>query len=328
MKIFLRILAGIGILIVGIILFIQFTWHKKYDAPYPNIHASKDSAIIARGKYLAYGPMHCATCHVPPDHLSEIEAGKELPLSGGWELDIPPGTFRSRNLTPDMETGIGKLTDEEIARTLRYGVGHDGRYILPLMPFQQTSDEDLTALVSFLRSQEPVKHELKPTEYKFLGKFLLAFGLLKPDAPVEPPPVSVTRDSTKEYGKYLVHNIANCKGCHTNRDLKTGKFIGPTLAGGFFLGPDQYSGGYGFMTPNLTPDPETGVISAWEEAAFVNRFRAGRVYKGSPMPWGPFSRMDESDLKAIYQYLHSIDPVKNKIEKTVYAPGDKMPDTD
>ncbi len=326
MKIFLRILAGLGILIVLLIVFVQLSWNKKFDAPYPDIKASSDSSIIARGKYLAYGPMHCAVCHVPMENMADVEAGKELHLSGGWELDIPPGIFRARNLTPDMETGIGKLSDGEIARTLRYGVGSDGRLILGFMPFQIVSDEDMTAIVSFLRSLPPVKHELKPTEYSFLGKALIAFGQIKPEGPKVTPPKTVIRDSSKEYGSYLVNNAANCKGCHTNRDMKSGNFIGPDLAGGMLFKADKYTEGYSFVPPNLTPDPETGVMTAWEEQAFVNRFRAGRVYKGSPMPWGCFSRMDEIDLKAIYRYLHAIDPINRKVEKTVYAPGEKLPD--
>ncbi len=187
MKIFLRILAVFGVLIIVLVIYILSAWNKKYDAPYPQIKASKDPLVIARGKYLAYGPMHCATCHMPMENIADIDAGKELPLSGGWELDIPPGVFRSRNITPDMETGIGKLKDEEIARALRYGVGHDGRALVAFMPFQTVSDEDLTAIISFLRSQQPVKHELKPTEYNFLGKGILAFAMINREDQRTPP---------------------------------------------------------------------------------------------------------------------------------------------
>jgi mono/diheme cytochrome c family protein len=328
MKIFLRILGVLAILILGLFIYVQLAWKKKFDAPYPAIKASNDSAVIARGKYLVYGPMHCATCHVASDQITDIEAGKELPLSGGWTLDIPPGTFRSRNLTSDKETGIGNLTDEQIARTLRYGVGHDGRFILPLMPFQIVSDEDMTAVISYLRTIPPVKHEVEPTKYKFLGKALLAFGVIKPEGPSGTPPKSVSRDSTAEYGNYLVNNVANCKGCHTYRSFKTGKFLGEPLAGAGIFPADSFSNGYSFRPPNLTPDPETGVIANWSETAFINRFRGGRIYAGSPMPWGPFSRMDETDLKAIYRYLKSIPGVKNKVEKTVYKPGEELPDLD
>ena len=88
--------------------------------------------------------------------------------------------------------------------------------------------------------------------------------------------------------------------------------------------PDAFSEGYSFITPNLTPDKETGIMANWDESTFINRMRAGRVHKGSPMPYGAFSRMDDLELKAIYRYLQSLDPVNNKIEKIVFAPGEKF----
>lgn len=134
MKIILRILLVLVVLIAGLVIYVQVAWNKKFEAPYPDIKASTDSAVIARGKYLAYGPAHCGTCHVPMDKIMDVEGGELIPLSGGWELDIPPGEMHAPNLTPDMETGIGKLTDGEIARTMRYMVGSDGRCIFPFMP--------------------------------------------------------------------------------------------------------------------------------------------------------------------------------------------------
>jgi len=328
MKKLLKILKWTGLSLIAIVLisllFIQLTWDIKFEAPYPEIVASSDSSIIARGKYLAFGPSHCATCHVPMDKIMDVENGLEIPLSGGWELQIPSlGTFRAPNITPDEETGIGKLTDGEIARTLRYCVGHDGRLIVPFMPYQEMSDEDLTAIISFLRSQPAVKHEVKPTEYQFLAKALISFGLLKPEFPENEPPKSVKKGVTIEYGKYLVNNVTNCRGCHTEMDPNTGKLVGEDFAGNNFFEPDSFSEGYAFCSPNLTPHKESGVMAHWEEEYFITRFRNGRLIKGSPMPWGAFSRMDETDLKAIYLYLNSLQPVDNLIAKTVYAPGEK-----
>jgi len=325
-KILLRILTVVVIIIAGLLIFIFGAWNKKHEAPFPAITASTDSVLIARGKYLAFGPAHCASCHVPMDKLTEVDKGLEIPLSGGWELTIPPGTFRAPNLTPDMETGIGKKTDAEIARVLRYSVGHDGRTIFPFMPFQEMSDEDLTAIISFLRSQKPVKNAIKPSEYSFLGKGVMAFGLIKPAAPKNIPPKSVAIDSTILSGSYIANSIANCVGCHTKRDLNTGKFTGPAFAGGLSMPPDEFTQGFSFVTPNLTPDPETGIMTNWTESTFVNRFRSGRIHERSPMAWGAFSKMNEVDLKAVYRYLKSLQPVHNKIEKTVYSPGEKLPE--
>ncbi len=324
-----KVLGIIALSLVGLVLvfvlYINLSWDKTYDAPYPEITISTDSTIIAHGKHLVYGAAHCASCHVPSDKLADVEAGKDVLLSGGWQFHIPPGTLRALNLTPDPETGIGKLTDAEIARTMRYAVGSDGRPIFPLMPFQNMSDDDVAAIISFLRSQEPVAHKVERTEYSFLGKAILTFGLIKPEGPTGTPPVSVTKDSTVEYGKYLANSVANCAGCHTNRDLMTGAFIGPRFAGGMNMPPEEASQGYGFITPNLTPH-ETGVLAKWNEDAFLKRFKSGRLVATSPMPWASFSRMDDIELKAIYRYLKSLEPVENPIPKTVFAPGEAIPE--
>lgn len=323
-KILLYVLGGLAVLVLILVTFVQLSWNKKYEAPYPNITASTDSAVIARGRYLAFGPAHCATCHMPMDKIVHVEnTGEQLPLSGGWELAIPPGTFRAPNLTPDKETGIGNLTDGEIARVLRHMVGADGRCIFPFMPFAELSDEDLTAIVSFLRSQPPVKHEVKRSELSFLGKAITAFGMIKPEGTKGTPPKSVPIDTTADYGKYLAHYVANCVGCHTERDLKSGAFIGKPFAGGMHFPPDVFSEGKSFTTPNLTPHKGTGVMAEWSEEAFISRFHAGRLISGSPMPWGAYSRMTDNDLKALYRYLHSLEPVERKVEQVVFEAGEK-----
>lgn len=324
MKTVLKFLGiGLVVVIIGFVAFVQLSWDRKYDAPMPEFTASADSVMIARGKYLAFGPAHCSTCHVPMDKIMEVEDGLEIPLSGGWELAIPPGTFRAPNITPDPETGIGNMTDGQLARALRYNVKRDNSCLFPFMPFNGLSDEDLTAVMSFIRSQPAVRHEVPKTEFSFLGKALAACGLIEPEFPAETPPKAVTKEPTAAYGKYLANNVANCNGCHTDRDLKTGAYIGEPFAGGMYMEGDAFSEGMGFVTPNLTPDTETGVMARWTEEIFVSRFKAGRIIRGSHMPWGAFSRMDTTDLQAIYRYLQTVPPVQNRIEKVVFAQGEK-----
>jgi mono/diheme cytochrome c family protein len=329
MKNVLKLLKWVGIvlivLVVGLFTFVQLSWDKTFDAPYPNITASKDSAVIARGKYLAFGPAHCSTCHVPMNKVMDVENGEVIPLSGGWELSIPPGTFRAPNLTPDMETGIGKKTDGEIARVLRHMVSSDNKFVFPFMPFTELSDDDVTAIISFLRSQPAVKNEVKKSELSFMGKALSAFGMLKPEGTKGTPPKSVTMDTTAEYGKYMANYVANCVGCHTNRDLKTGAFIGEPFAGGLLFVPDPFSEGRSFVTPNLTPHEETGIMTGWTEDVFVTRLKSGKIHKGSPMAWGAFSRINEMEVRAIYRYLKTLEPIDNKIAKIVFEPGEALP---
>lgn len=224
----------------------------------------------------------------------------------------------SRNITPDDETGIGKLPDSLIARSLRYGVERNGHAILDFMPFHNLSDEDLTAVISFLRSQPPVQNKVPDDHYNFLGKAVRAF-LIKPVGPDGEVAKTVNPDTTAEYGKYLTHYIANCRGCHTNRSLMTGAFTGPEFAGGLKFESDLEKGAY-TMSPNLTPDKETGRITGWSQEQFINRFRQKKLIPISAMPWDQFRNMTDNDLKAIYNYLMSLKPIKNKTGPT-YVPA-------
>ncbi len=319
MKTFLRILKIIILVIViilaCIVTYVLTSYEKTFDAPYPDITASQDSAIIARGKYLALGPAHCAHCHAPMSELSRVDVGEEVALSGGFDFHLPLGTLHAPNITSDKETGIGNLTDQEIARMLRYGVRHDGQAVLDIMPFYDVNKDDIRAIISWLRTQPPVKNKRPENEYNFMGKVVKTF-MIKPsgDGVVPPsPPV----DSTASYGKYLVNSVANCRGCHTKRNLMTGAYVGPELAGGFEFELMNEKGeivkGKHIVTPNLTPDQKTGLIAKWSQDVFIKRFRTGRIINGSPMPWGPFSRMTDLELKAVYKYLNTLDPVDMEI---------------
>ncbi len=213
---------------------------------------------------------------------------------------MPIGKIYSRNITPDSTTGIGRYSDKEIARALRYGIGPDGHAFFDFMPFHNTSDEDLAATISYLRAQKPVKKEIPQHVLNTMGKVVKAFliKLVGPDGEV---PVSVKKDSSAEYGKYLAIAVANCAGCHTPRDMMTGAFTGELFAGGMEID--------GFVTPNLTTDTSSRIYS-WDQQKFISRFREGRKIKQSPMPWESFKRMSDSDLIAIYKFLKTLKPLK------------------
>ncbi len=258
------------VLIVGLLAFVFAKQGKTYDAPYPEITAVRDSAVLARGEYLVYGPAHCSGCHSPLDKQAALATGEHIPLQGGFLFPLPVANLYTPNITPD-ETGIGKLTDQQIARSLRYGVGYDGRPLFDFMPFHNLSDEDLQAVISYLRTMPAVKNEVPKTELTFLGKVIYAL-VIKPVGPEAgiPIPKSVKPDTTAIYGEYLCNYVANCRGCHTNRDLKTGAYIGDFYSGGFAM-PSSIKPGKAVVTPNLTPDPETGRITDWDQTKFINR---------------------------------------------------------
>jgi mono/diheme cytochrome c family protein len=151
-----------------------------------------------------------------------------------------------------------------------------------------------------------------------LGHVVLAF-VMKPVGPTAPVPRSVTPAPTAEYGKYLAHSVANCVGCHTIRDLRTGAFTGPILGGGFEFA-SEIDPKVTFVSPNLTPAVRTGKIANWTEEVFMARFHTGRGAEGSPMPWSSFGRLSDNDLQAVYRYLRSVAPVENDTGASVRGP--------
>lgn len=312
MKILTRIIKWTSALLIALIvcLFIagNVLYNKKYDAPFPDIHASNDSLVILRGKHLVFSTAHCVECHYKPGDSLKVVHGENVALAGGgFPFQFPGGIFYAPNISSDKKTGIGNFTDGEIARALRFGVKRDGSVLIPAMEYQNLSDEDLTAIISFLRTIPPVDYKVPENDYNILGKAILAF-MIRPAKPKTTPPTKVLADTTIEYGKYIAESISSCRGCHTERSQNTGAYIGEELAGGL-VEPVPGDPTKILIAPNLTPDPETGHLFNWTFEQFKNRFRQGKLIPQSIMPWGQYKHLDETELLAIWKYLHSVKPV-------------------
>jgi mono/diheme cytochrome c family protein len=309
-RVILRVLvAGVAILLAAVatlLIALKVGWARHHDAPEPALHATSDPAVVARGRYLVYGPAACAYCHRPRNDWPRLSAGEILPLSGAHEFPLPFGAVFSSNLTSDRETGIGAASDGAIARVLRYGIRRDGRAAVPIMEFQNLSDEDLVAILSFLRTQPAVRLQPPPHRLRFFGRLLLGV-LLTPAGPARTPPRLSPTGATVARGRYLANDVAACVSCHTDR--QKGELVGPPFAGGqrmdFAGDPTRV-----LVPPNLTPDPATGRITAWSEDAFIARFRRGPVIPETIMPWGAYSKMEDDDLRAVFRYLRSLPPTR------------------
>jgi mono/diheme cytochrome c family protein len=297
--------ALVGFVIVACALYVASRQHLTFAAPYPPVAASTDSAVIERGRYVVRDVAVCTGCHGDAKQFADYESGADTPLSGGVAFNIPPGTFYARNLTPDPETGLGGVPDGAIARALRFGVGHDGRALLPFMTMQGLSDEDLAAVVSYLRSQPAVKNAVPAHRYNLLGMVVRATVLAKPVGPSGKPPETSPRGATIENGRYLVERVADCGGRHTQHDSNTGALVGPALGGATGLedpgNPKRF-----WSPPNITGDPATGRLARFGEEEFLSRIRAGRVIPGSPMPWQAYQKMSDEDLRAIFRFLQTV----------------------
>lgn len=322
--------SGVGVLsILGLFGYVQTSWEKQWDVPLPELQASTDPELIERGRYLVHGPAHCSNCHVGSfEEMARADAGEDIPLAGGAVFPMGPiGSIAVPNLTPDAETGIGRYSDGQLFRMLRNAVKPDGTASIALfMPFQDMADEDHVAIVSYLRSLEPVRREKPPNEWSLMGKVVRTF--LPPFKPVfEPNPAdhAPPMEATVERGEYLARRVANCYACHTEHDMATFERVGPEYAGGNEMEPlplpsvDQTQW---LRSPNLTPHP-SGVIKNFPTAqAWITRFRTGRTVPGSPMHWGPFSRMSDEDLTALWMFFNSLEPVANDVGATVFTKED------
>ncbi len=321
------------VLASAVAIYVWRTWDRVYDEyPVIDVRASSDPAVIARGEYLVYGPSHCVECHASSfEEFQKVASGEKIPLRGGTKFEAPPlGAIYSKNLTPDPETGIGRYSDGQIARMMRYNVRPNGRAsVAPMMPFFNMSDEDMIAIISFLRSQAPVRNPVPANEWTVAGKVIRSISsAFKPRdmAVVRPPKVAPEEKPTKERGEYLARYVANCVGCHTPLHDTTIEPTGPEFSGGEEFEPMPLPGvdmQTWFRTPNITPRKGGALMKFPDRATFIARFKVGgRQHAGTPMPWESYARMSPDDVGALYEFLRSLPPAEGATGEVTFKKSD------
>lgn len=273
--------------------------------PLPNLSPASygdTTGFGARGEYIVRNVAVCGQCHA-------AQRGRpDGPLSGGMEFkDWRLGTIRAANITPDSATGIGGWSVPEIVRAIRNGEDREGHLLAPVMPyewFNGMSERDAVAVALYLKSQPPVSSVVKNNPnvvYDFARAFMLK--------PVEdPPPVAPARAPTAAYGTYLANHVGLCAECHTPRGGVQNNADHDRL----FAGDDDPPSAFPASPANLTPDFKTG-IGGWTEAQFIETLRTGENPRGDTlntfMPWRQVRRMADDDLRAIFRYLQTLEPI-------------------
>ncbi|MCC5793669.1 MAG: hypothetical protein JJT85_02905 [Chromatiales bacterium] len=315
------LLAASVLVIVAAGILAYFYGALPRQRPAPEFVINYTPELVARGDYLVNEVLLCLDCHserdwtrysgppVPPLGAGRSCIDKDSKAvginfgSGGF-----PGLMCIPNITPDDATGIGAWTDGEVARAIREGIGRNGQALFPIMPwfmYQVMTDEDLAAVIAYLRSMPAVYNDTPATELDFPLNLL---NRLYP-RPLDGPVPAVDRNDAVAYGEYL-SKIARCEFCHTPRirrsiDPVPGRF----MAGGvpFFMGQDMH------YSKNLTPH-EDG-MGLWTREMFIARFKMHtepfpltREEDNSEMNWVGFSGMTEEDLSAIWDYLQTLPP--------------------
>jgi mono/diheme cytochrome c family protein len=277
----------------------------KIHTPRPlrTMTVARTPARVERGKYLSEGLLQCFICHSERDWKKP--GAPPIPATKGAGYVWREG-LTAPNLTPDNETGIGTWTDDMLIRAIREGISHDGRVLHRQMwyrSFRALPDEDVEAVVAYLRSLEPIRNPLPPT--KLTAEETKDLEVEEPiTSPVPPRPPAET---DVERGRRL-SNLADCSGCHTS--WYTPK--NPGLFGGGNLIKRGDRQAYG---PNITSD-DSG-LAHYDAAFFREVMRTGKA-RGrelSPlMPWIVFRNLNDQDLDALFAYLRALPKIKHVID--------------
>jgi mono/diheme cytochrome c family protein len=272
----------------------------------PQSVKSQEKDLVERGQYLFALAGGCA-CHT-------VRHG--TPHVGGRAFPVPLGTIYSTNIAQDKETGIGSWSEREIGEAIVKGVRRNGQRLLPVMPYDAYSgmaEEDLKALIAYLRTLKPVRKEnrtpkfwvplyrqlLTPLWLKLFGRFS--------NSPTKAPKGGIER------GRYLVEHVSLCGDCHTPRNS-----LGVSNRALYFAGAKI--GPLGHEVPNITPDKETG-IGDWSRDDIAHFLLTGikpdldnaQALMAEVIKAG-YKNMKREDALAIADYLKSIPPIKNKIK--------------
>lgn len=252
---------------------------------------------LERGRYLMNGIVACGNCHTVQTPQGPL-AGMEL--AGGMKIEDAGFTAMVPNITPDKETGIGNWTDEQIIAAIREGKRPDGAILGPPMAFEQyrhMSDEDVRALVAYIRSVKPISNKVPRSTYNF------------PLPPAWAPPVTsvaAVAPTDPGYGAYLAGPLGHCVECHSGPNAQGIPDIEHKLgAGGIeFKGPWGTS-----VAANITPTN----LGSWTDEQIKTVIRTGVRPDGSrlmpPMGIGYYASISDSDLDALVGYLRALPPL-------------------
>jgi mono/diheme cytochrome c family protein len=266
---------------------------------------------LARGKYLVEGVIGCVGCHTDQDWSkpgAPPVAGKEGSGHVWSDQDMP--WLIAPNITPDKETGAGNWSDDALARAIREGIGHDGRTLFPIMPYQnyrQMSDEDLASVIAYVRSVPAVRNQLQTTRMPFP----LNFSIQNVPQPVDAAVAAPDQSTPVARGDYLVR-MADCTDCHTPKEDGQ-PMPGMDFAGGFLM--HEPTGDV--FSHNITP--AASGIGYYNDNSFVQAMRTGKVGARrlhASMPWYFYGKMTDDDLRSMFAFLQTLKPVKHQLDNT------------
>lgn len=310
----LRLLAWLGIF-VGVTLALAaaalaLLGMPTYDVPKIELAIEATPERIDRGKRLV--SMLCRRCHY--DTATGALTGLPMPQSRLGQPSAP-------NLTRDHDVGIGAWTPGELAVLLRTGIHPKTGTLVPppFMPrWPRLSDDDLIAIVAFLRSDDPWvaprPEEPPPTQYSLVARYraLATWSPFPyPRGRIQAPAAT----DLEAHGAYLVDHVLQCAACHS---AQWGEFdaLEPRRTPGYLAGGAATAdvNGVVLRAANLTPHATglAGWTSEQLRRALVDGF--GPDDKVVRWPMARHAALERIEVEAIHAHLQTLDPVDHAIE--------------
>jgi len=255
---------------------------------------------VERGSYLVNGILTCGNCHTPRSSSGAWDMSKQL---SGRPRTWDEATFKvnAANITPDLETGIGKWSDADIKRSLLTGVRPNGTQIAPIMPYgfyKVFTPADVDAVVAYLKSVLAVPNAIEPPVYK---------AAMHVDTPPRADKAMSEVDMTEpvKRGFYLV-TIGHCMECHTPlvNDVHDYAQLGK--------GGQPFPGPWGVAVARNITSHATAGLGAWSDAEIKAAITQGLHRDGTklkpPMAFALYATMTDEDLSAIVAFLRTVPP--------------------
>lgn len=269
---------ALGVVLVVIALALYGVYHtsearltRQYDiGPVPSLSGG-DSA---RGAHLVNAVSLCSRCH-----------------AGDFGGQVMADNLVFRAAAPNLTRGVGgrpaTWSEADWNRAIRHGLGGQGNSLLvmPADAYNQMSDEDLRAIVAYLRSVKPVDRTVPPSQMKLFGRMLMAAGALDEIAAERIQHLVRAPESTDPTDGAYLSRIAGCTFCHQADFRGRTEPVGPPGA-------------------PIPPSIRDLASRGWTLADFSRAVRQGRRPDHSEinkfMPWSAYAGMTDAEIAALW----------------------------
>jgi len=255
---------------------------RQVEVSVSGVALRDDAPARERGRYI-YAFRGCVDCH-------GADGAGRMFIDDGHGMRVA-----GPNISPGPGSVVANYGAQDWERSIRHGVGPGGRplMIMPSEDYNRLTDDDLAALVAWVRSMPPARGGGPVLELPLPVKALYGFGLMQ-DAAAKidhslPPAQPVPEGVTAAHGAYVANM---CMGCH-----------GPTLAGGKIPGGPPDWPAAADLRPGAT-------MARYADAeAFIRMLKTGKRPDGSTvqvMPFESLRAMNDTDMRALHLYLRSL----------------------